>query len=116
MNKEKLVTSGIIKSISEKQMFPSGSGKITFRIESGDEYNPLWEFELFKGAAYVEHLDNFTKYNKVGDNVTIEYDIKTNHYTGNGKDSVFTTLGAWKISKVEGFEAPKEEPKEDLPF
>ena len=111
---EKLVTSGKIISISEKQMFPSGSGKITFRTESGDEYNPIWEFELFKGAAHVEHLDNFTKFNKVGDNVTIEYDIKTNHYTGNGKDSIFTSLGAWKIQKIE---APTEaEEEETLPF
>ena len=26
------------------------------------------EFELYKGAEYLEHLDNFSKYNKIGDN------------------------------------------------
>ena len=113
---EKLVTSGKIISISEKQMFASGSGKITFRTESGDQYNPIWEFELFKGAAHVEHLDNFTKFNKVGDNVTIEYDIKTNNHVDEvkGTDRVYISLGAWKVSKIE---APTgSEQVEDLPF
>lgn len=115
---EKLVTTGKIISISEKQMFSSGAGKVTFRTESGDQYNPIWEFEVFKGALHIEHLDNFIKYNKVGDNVEIEYDIKTNHYTGNGKDSVFISLGAWKVSKVEASTPPalEEDDKEDLPF
>ena len=113
--KEKLIQEGTILSIGDKQIFKSGSGKITFRLKVKDEYNPIWEFELFKGSAYVEHLDNFTKFNEVGDDVSVEFDIKTNHYTGNGKDSVFTSLGAWKVSKIESVAKPNEEGG-DLPF
>lgn len=98
---EKLVKVGKIISISDKQMFDSGAGKLTFRIETDDQYNKIWEFEMFKGADYVEHLDNFIKFNKVNDNVSIEFDIRTNHYQGNGKDMIFTSLSAWKVSKVD---------------
>jgi len=112
--KEKLLQLGKIISISDKKMFDSGAGKLTFRIETDDQYNKIWEFELFKGKDHVEHLDNFTKFNKVGDNVEVEFDIRTNHYEKGDKDMVFTSLGAWKVNKVEG---TTEEPvTDDLPF
>jgi hypothetical protein len=117
MEKVKLVQVGKIVKISDKQMFDSGAGKLTFRLETDDQYNKLWEFELFKGAAYIEHLDNFTKYNAVGDNVEVEFDIRTNHHVKGDKDSIFTSLGAWKVSKLEESKPAKVEPKkEDLPF
>ena len=120
MNLEK---KGTIIKISEIQKFPSGSAKLTFRIDTKEDWNNIVEFEMFKKAEYLEHLENFTKYNKVGDKVNVEFQIKTNHYTDNGKDSVFTSLSCWKVTKEdEGFEpaVKKEEVKyqedSDLPF
>ena len=120
MNLEK---KGTIIKISEIQKFPSGSGKLTFRIDTKEDWNNIVEFEMFKKAEYLEHLENFTKYNKVGDNVNVEFQIKTNHYTDKGKDLVFTSLSCWKVTKEdEGFEpaVKKEEVKyqedSDLPF
>ena len=116
---EKLKQTGKIIKIGDKQMFNSGSGKISFRLHCEHEYSKTWEFELFKGADYIEHLDNFIKYNKIGDFVDVEFDIKTNNpdREKNPKDFVFTSLGAWKVSKVEVITPTNTEVKEErLPF
>lgn len=115
---------GEITRIKEKQTFDSGAGKIEFRIDTGEQWNNILEFELFKGAEYVQHLDNFSKFNKVGDRVEVEFNLKSNHYTKDGNDKIYTSLSCWKVEKV-GFKetptAPKQEPAptkeiEDLPF
>ena len=97
---------GKIVSISDVQKFDSGSGKRTFRIDTGEQYNNLLEFELFKGKDYLEHLDKFTKYNKVGDYVEVEFKLKSNHYTKNGKDVVFTSLSCWRCNSMDGAAIP----------
>ena len=112
---------GSITAISDKQIFDTGSGKITFRIDTGEDYNKFWEFELFKSKDYVEHLDNFSKYNKVGDNVEVEFNIKTNLWTNpkTNEERLFTSLSCWKVEKVEGVSTPptQEENSSDiLPF
>jgi len=96
---------GKITEISEKQMFPAGSGKLTFRIDTGEEYNKIWEFELFKGKDYVEHLDNFIKFNKAGDDVEVEFNVKTNSWTNPKTDveKLFTSLSCWKVDKIRVF-------------
>lgn len=109
---------GQITEISEKQMFDAGSGKLTFRIDTGEKYNKFWEFELFKSKDHTEHLDNFTKYNKVGDNVEVEFNIKTNLWT-NPKTNIerlFTSLSCWKVEKVDSQTEPTEASNTDLPF
>ena len=62
---------GTIVSISDKQIFDSGAGKISFRIDTGEQYNNILEFENFKGADKLDYLDSFTKYNKLGDKVEV---------------------------------------------
>ena len=101
---------GRITVISEKQMFDTGSGKITFRIDTGEKYNQFWEFELFKNKDYIEHLDNFSKYNKLGDDVEVEFNIKTNSWTNpkTNEERLFTSLSCWKVEKVTDNVTPGE--------
>lgn len=87
---------GVIKTIQDIQTFDAGSAKVTFQLETQDQYNNLYSFELFKGAEHVQHVNNFNTYNKVGDNVTVEFNINTNEW----KDKFFTSLSVWKVEKV----------------
>jgi len=108
---------GKIISISDIQTFQAGSQKITFRIDTGEEYNNIVEFELFKSKDYVEHIKKFNEYNKIGDRVEVTFSIKTNHYQSNGKDSVFTSLSCWRVDKLDSQTQPQETQQEDdLPF
>ena len=116
---------GTIVSISDKQIFDSGAGKISFRIDTGEQYNNILEFENFKVADKLEYLDSFTKYNNVGDKVEVEFNLGSNLWT-NPKTNIeqcFTKLNFWKSEKIEGetqkFEAQQNnEPANDsdLPF
>jgi hypothetical protein len=64
-----------------------------------------------------EKVQNLTKYQNVGDTVTVEFNVNCNEYNG----KYYTTLSAWKISK-EANNAPEPEPlgveseNPDLPF
>ena len=115
---------GTIKVISKIQEFESGAKKLTFRIDTGEQYNNLLEFELFKGADYVEHLNKFLEYNKTGDLVEVEFKLKSNHWTKDGADKVFTSLTCWRVDKVngesssvtEGLELEPNDNGNDLPF
>ena len=108
---------GRIEKILELQGGTSKSGKDwkkqSFLLKTEQEYNNLYCFEVFG----EDKVDNLTKFNKVGDNVKVIFNVKTNEWQG----KYFTALEAWRIEKVavEGkAEAPevKEEVVDDLPF
>jgi hypothetical protein len=87
---------GKITEFGEIRKFDSGAVKQTFRIDTGEQYNNILEFEKFEKAENAEKLNNLTKYNKVGDEVEIEFNIKANEWQG----KIFTNLAAWRISKA----------------
>ena len=66
--------------------------KLTFAIDTKEEYNNILALELFGD----EKVDNFLKYNKVGRTVEVEFNISSNKW----KDRYFTTASAWKVSKA----------------
>ena len=73
-----------------------GSGewvKQSFILETTEQYNNLYCFELFGD----EKVENFTKYNKVGDNVKVDFNVQTNEW----KEKYYTSLQAWKVFKSE---------------
>lgn len=91
--------------------------KKSFIVTTDAQYNNTYCFEVF-GAEKVE---NFNKFNKVGDNVTVEFNVNCNEYNG----KYYTTLSAWKISKSESTPEPVfngnenlgvEDPNNPLPF
>ncbi len=97
-----------------------GSGewvKQSFTLETTEQYNNIYCFELFGD----EKVDNFNKYNKIGDSVKVDFNVSTNEWQG----KYFTSLQAWKVFKAEAQETPapfepapvlNDAPEDDLPF
>ena len=109
---------GRITAISEVETLNNGAKKLSYRIDTGDQYSNIWEFELYKKEEYAEHVDNFKKYNNVGDPVEVEFSIRPREY----QNKVYTGLSHWKIEKLEGGEQQPQnetfvaEGDDDLPF
>ena len=83
-----------------------GSGnwiKQLFLVETDEKYNNLYCFEVFGD----EKVQNFQKYNKEGQIVTVDFNVSTNEFKGN----YFTSLSAWKINSESKQETQKEEQK-----
>ena len=66
--------------------------KLTFAIDTGEQYNNIIAFEVFGD----EKVDNFVKYNKVGKTVDVEFNLSSNKW----KDKYFTSASAWKITNA----------------
>ena len=100
---------GKITKILEKESGTSKLGKDwvkqTFIIDTGEKFNNIAAFEVF-GSEKVENLN---KYNKVGDDVEIDFNISCNEWNG----KYFTTLQAWKIFKAKEEVATESD---DLPY
>ena len=87
--------------------------KVTFVGETDQEYNNLYAFEIFQGEG-KDQVDNFNKFNKVGDVVTVEFNVSCREWQG----KYFTNLSAWRVEKGSGTaeEAPAGDDSDDLPF
>ena len=89
-----LQITGTIKSIGEVQSGTSKTTnkewkKINFVVQTKGEYAKDVAFNVF-GA---EKVDNFTKYNKVGQMVDVSFDVESREYKGR----YYTDLNAWKV-------------------
>jgi len=113
---------GKIVKISDIQEFDSGSAKLTYRIDTGEEWNNILEFEMFKNAEYKEQLSKFIEYNNVGDKVEVEFKLKSNHWVKDDKDKVFIGLTSWRVEKLTETQLSQEntsvnnDEDNDLPF
>lgn len=103
---------GTITKVLPVQSGTSKAGKewkkLSFVLTTTEEYNNLYCFDVFGD----EKVENFEKYNKVGDNVKVDFNVKTNEW----KDKYFTSLDAWKVFKADSEAPVAEEEKSDLPF
>ncbi len=89
----------ILDPVTGEKKDGSGSWvKQNFLVETEEKYNNLFCFEVFGD----EKVQNFQKYNKVGQEVNVEFNVSTNEFKGN----YYTSLSAWKIMSAS---APKEE-------
>lgn len=119
------VTGTITKVLPiEKGQKKDGSGewqKLQFVLDNNEQWNNIFCFEVFGD----EKVENFTKYNKQGSRVKVDFNVKTNEYNG----KYYTSLQAWKIFKADenvtqDAPAPHEAPPanlnadetDDLPF
>jgi hypothetical protein len=67
-----------------------------------------------------EKVENFNKYNKVGDSVKVDFNVSTNEWQG----KYFTSLQAWKVYKADATPQPtsdtapqlNDQKEENLPF
>ena len=101
---------GTIKVIGEKQTFDSGFQKVEFVVTTEDQYPQDVKFEIVQ-----DKCDDFLKYNKVGKQVEVSFNVRGNEY----KDKYYVSLSAWKVfgSSAETKPAEKvEEVIDDLPF
>lgn len=113
---------GKITKINEVTSGTSAAGKewkkLSFLLETTEEYNNLYCFDVFG----EEKVDQFVKFNRVGQDVDVDFNVKTNEWKG----KYFTSLGAWKIFKADVADAPegmeasgielKADESDDLPF
>ena len=100
---------GTIKRITPIEEAGAGK-KLSFRIDTGEQYNNIVEFEMYKGPDYIEHLDNFVKYNKIDDLVEVEFNLKTYNWKPEAEDRIFTNLSAWRVDKVDSETPPQSQP------
>tara|TARA_R100000951_G_C2649890_1_gene183994 strand:+ start:96 stop:437 length:342 start_codon:yes stop_codon:yes gene_type:complete len=107
---------GKILSIGEVKNFDNGAKAIDYQVETSEQYNNLYSFEMYKGAEHVEHIDNFIKYNKVGDQVSVEFNVRTNDYNGR----FYTSLSPWRVDKLDQAQPVQDsivtDDTDDLPF
>ena len=86
--------------------------KLVYTIDTGEKYDNIVAFEIFS----QEKVEQFRKYNVVGDSVTVKFNIKCNEWKG----KYFTTLSSWRCSKNDAQTPQKEvaqaEGSDDLPF
>ena len=114
-----LKVSGKITKILEVEKGTSKSGsewqKINFVVDTGAKFNPEVCFQIF-GEDKVE---NFTKYNKVGSDVEVSFNVSSREFNG----KYYHNLDAWKVwgTKEEDTGTPQKAEKameaaDDLPF
>ena len=107
---------GTITTITAVETLDNGAKKLSYRINTGEAYNAIYEFEMYNNEANAKFTDDFVTFNKVGDLVDVEFQIRPRVWEE--KDRVFTTLSHWKCSKSVadgGLVAPVAE-SADLPF
>ena len=66
--------------------------KQNFVIDTGEQYNPEICFQVF-GA---EKCENLTKFNKVGDEVTVNFNVSSREFNG----KYYHNLDAWMVKKT----------------
>ena len=109
---------GKIKSIGEVKNFDNGAKAINYQVQTNEQYNNLYLFEMYKGAEHTQHIDNFIKYNKVGDEVSVEWNVRTSEYNG----KFWSSLSPWRVEKLGQVETPAEiqqemqDDQDGLPF
>ena len=115
-----LKLTGKIQTIAPTESFDSGAQKVTFVIANNGGYNDseqIFAFEMYAGASKLEKIENFRKYNKVGDEVDVSFNVKSREYNG----KYYTNLEAWKVwglDKGSKSDKPKDDPilSEEPPF
>ena len=106
---------GKITKVLDTQKGTTAAGKnwqkLSFILETTEDYNNLYCFEVFGD----EKVEQFLKYNKVGQEVDVSFNVQTNEYKG----KYYTSLQSWKIFKAEAGETALEvaqDEADDLPF
>ena len=79
--------------------------KINFLVETDEQYNNLYCFEIFG----VEKVANFQKYNNVGATVKVSFNVKTNEWQGR----YFTSLQAWRVESIAQVNPPQPAPVDE---
>ena len=114
---DKTITGQIVKINTPEDISGGKYRKLVFAVKNDEGYEgkeQLFAFEIFEGAD-KDKINNFLKFNKVGQVVEVSYEIRCNENAGR----YFTSLAAWKIfaAKKEAASQPDpiDTPIEDEP-
>ena len=114
------ITGTITKITDVQEGTAKSSGKtwkkLGFVVHTTSEYPK----DVFFSVFGEEKVENFLKFNKVGQTVDVSFNVESREYN----DRFYTDLQAWKVftnasgSEAAKTEAPKEEfhKADDLPF
>lgn len=87
-----LVIKGTIKTIGEVNVVSDKFKKVEFSIELNfDQYPKVVAFQITN-----DKIDNFLKYNKVGQSVEVKFNAESKEYNGR----FFTNLTAWRVQNL----------------
>lgn len=108
-----------IISIGKLEQITDTFKKVSFRVKTSEQYPQEIEFQMSQDKA-----DKFIQYNKVGQFVDIDFNLRGRSYLKNGEPIEntrwFNTLDAWKVFKAENTNTeeivPNEDESKDLPF
>lgn len=89
---------GIITKIEEVKTLDNGAKVLNYIVEHTSENNWITPFNInmYKKDEYVSHIDKFLEFNKVGDEVEVEFTIRGQEYNG----KVYNNLSHWRCDKV----------------
>ena len=107
---------GVIKAIGEPKELDNRAKVLEYVVDvtCKNGYVTTYSLNMYKKEEYASHVDNFIQYNKVGDEVEVEFDIRSREYNG----KTYNDLSHWKLEKVIS-DKPiemEEAPGDDLPF
>ena len=101
---------GHITHIGEVETLSNGASKLEYRIKSDNEYDRAdWKFEIYKKPEYAEHAQKFKEFNKVGDRVEVEWNVKPSEWQG----KYYINLSHWKCTKLTEEENAIQQEKHD---
>jgi hypothetical protein len=104
---------GVITAITEVKTLDNGASVLDYTVEVTEEngYKTPHSFNMYKKPEYKEHIENFVKFNSVGDSVEVEFTIRGQEYNG----KIYNSLNHWRCDTLTE-STPVETEKEDLPF
>jgi hypothetical protein len=111
----KYKVTGTIEKIGERKELSNGATVLDYVVKNVSEngWETPFKIEMYSKQERIEHLDNFLKFNKVGDAVEVEFDIKGREYEG----KVYNSLSHWSCRTLEDtVPTAQEEDKDLLPF
>jgi len=105
---------GQIKSIGEKKVLDNGAVVLNYVVEETSEngYVTPFSIEMYNSADKAEFTDKFLEYNKVGNNVEVEFTIRGREYQGR----IYNSLNHWKISNASEVPTDSATDADLLPF
>ena len=88
---------GTIQKVFETKQGTTQKGDqwkaVEFLVTEKKEYPQSAVFKIFGSGDKLEKVDNFLKYQKVGDDVTVSFNLKTSEYNG----KTYNGVEAWSV-------------------
>ena len=88
---------GKIAFIGEKKVLENNALVVDYVVNHTSEngYVTPYNFNIYKKEEYADIVENFIAYNKVGDEVEVEFTIRGKEYNGR----VYNSLSHWRCEK-----------------